>query len=103
MRGQTLPHDDTLTSPLIAAPRHLRRRRFHSEIPDTLLVPDAEPLAWELDEAAGPNASMRKRAETPLQGTQSPSRRRKRLVALWCVTIVSLSVPALVVALIVFG
>ena len=37
---------------LVAAPRHLRRRAFHEEIPDTLLVPDAEPLPWDQRSAA---------------------------------------------------
>jgi hypothetical protein len=29
---------------LVATPRHLRKRRMHTEIPDTLLVPGAPPV-----------------------------------------------------------
>ena len=91
-----MPHDDPLTSPLVAAPRHLRRRRFHSEIPDTLLVPDVEPLPLDAQEAAEP----RKRV---LDGvtTAEMAHQRKRMVALIGVLAVCLTVPVLIIALLV--
>ncbi|MCU1510387.1 MAG: hypothetical protein JWO34_227, partial [Arthrobacter sp.] len=38
-----MEHSPDSAPPLVAAPRHLRRRRLHEEIPDILLVPGAEP------------------------------------------------------------
>lgn len=95
-----MPHDDDSTSALVAAPRHLRRRRFHSEIPDSLLVPDAEPCKGT---AQGPGAAKAKRSAPPPQVGLSSTHRKKRRIALLCVMVVSLSVPALIAALVVFG
>jgi hypothetical protein len=41
---QTVENPADGAPPLVAAPRHLRRRRLHGEIPDALLVPGAEPV-----------------------------------------------------------
>jgi hypothetical protein len=82
------------TPPLVAAPRHLRRRPFHREIPDTLLVP----------------LSVVQERVSPIKETAQPAAdslelayRRKRLVALVSVVIVALSIPALIVALVLAG
>jgi len=91
-----LPHDDSSTSALVAAPRHLRRRRFHSEIPDSLLVPDAEPLARDVRGAAEPRKRVLDGATTAEMAHQ-----RKRMVALMGVLAVCLTVPILIVALLV--
>ena len=82
--------------PLIAAPRHLRRRFLHEEIPDGLLVPGTQPLAFR---ASPPS---RKAVDRPLKPTRS-SYARKRLVALALVVVVSLTIPALVLALVLAG
>lgn len=98
------------TPPLVAAPRHLRRRRLRNEIPDPLLVPGAEPFR---SEPPAKTESLKKEArKTPSQasaGTEDSvaARRtayqRKRLVALVAVIMVSLSIPALVAALLLAG
>lgn len=88
--------DDAPT--LVAAPRHLRRRAFHEEIPDTLLVPGVEPLTSGLARAAGA-----KRAVAVDLDAGEAAYRRKRLVALISVLIVAVSVPALIVALLLVG
>lgn len=95
-----MPYDDSSDPALVAAPRHLRRRRFHSEIPDPLLVPDAEPYRGT---AQGPGAAKTKRSVPPPQVALSSTHRKKRRIALLCVMVVSLSVPALIAALLVFG
>jgi hypothetical protein len=84
------------TPPLIAAPRHLRRRFLHEEIADELLVPGADPL----DFRASPPA--RKAVERPVKPARS-SYARKRLVALALVVVVSLTIPALILALVLGG
>ncbi|MET3948581.1 hypothetical protein ABIB49_003306 [Arthrobacter sp. UYCu512] len=89
------PADDA--PPLVAAPRHLRRRTFHEEVPDTLLVPDAEPLPLTCAEPAAP-----KRAALATDSKESEYR-RKRLVALLAVIAVSLSIPILIIALVFAG
>ena len=84
--------------PLVAAPRHLRRRIFHEEIPDTLLVPGADPLTI----VPGDTAPTKKRvAKVP--DSRESDLRRKRLVALIVVIAVSITIPALVVALLLAG
>ena len=84
--------------PLVAAPRHLRRRAFHEEIPDELLVPGADPLP------GGPRrATSAKRAADVDLDADEAAYRRKRMVALLSVIIVALSVPALVIALLLLG
>lgn len=100
--------------PLVAAPRHLRRRVFHAEIPDTLLVPSAEPIAMEAERTV----SARRQAEdsqpeaarigSPSAGRQKPdsgevSRQRKRTVALVITVLVAIAIPALTLALIFGG
>lgn len=90
------PADDA--PPLVAAPRHLRRRAFHEEVPDTLLVPGANPLP------AGPmRSSGAKRAAAVDLDAREAAYRRKRLVALISVLIVAISVPALIIALLLAG
>jgi len=95
-----LPHDDTLTSPLVAAPRHLRRRRFHSEIPDTLIVPDVEPYIEHSQPTSSTQMAKRAAKSAPPEETRY---RRKRLVALMLVTAVLISFPALIAALVFAG
>jgi hypothetical protein len=81
-----------------AAPRHLRRRRLHSEIPDTLLAPDVEPVSF----APGPGGPPR-----PVSGPASDAElldreaqhQRKRRIALLAVLFVAVVVPALVLVL----
>lgn len=83
---------------LVAAPRHLRRRPFHAEIPDTLLVPGVEPIRSEHR-----SADSAKRAAALEPDDEVLAYRRKRLIALIAVILVALSVPALVIALIFLG
>ena len=86
----------------VAAPRHLRRRAFHKEIPDTLLVPGVEPQSISHGRPAGA-----KRAAAsdlgPGPGPGEASYRRKRMLALISVIIVALSVPTLILALLLAG
>ncbi|WP_427007104.1 hypothetical protein [Pseudarthrobacter sp. H2] len=91
--------DDTAdeTPPLVAAPRHLRRRVFHEEIPDLLLVPGVPPFAIGPD---GTGTAKRQAATANPRGTAV---QRKRRVALLGVIIVSLVIPALLIALILAG
>jgi hypothetical protein len=90
------PADDA--PPLVAAPRHLRRRTFHEEIPDALLVPGVEPLPTGARRATGA-----KRAAAGDLDAREMAYRRKRLVALIWVLIVAVSVPALIIALLLAG
>lgn len=85
------------TPPMVAAPRHLRRRLFHEEIADGLLVPGAEPVALR----RGATLQPKRAAETP--DPREYTYRRKRLVALLVVMAVSLSVPVLIIALVLAG
>lgn len=99
--------------PLTAAPRHLRRRRLHEDIPDTLLVPDAEPLPLSAGRAARERAAEEasprdrpasaKRAAELDPTDEEMAYRRKRLTALIAVLVVVVSVPALVIALLLLG
>ncbi|WP_144670825.1 hypothetical protein [Arthrobacter sp. U41] len=82
-------------SPLVAAPRHLRKRILHSEVPDTLLVPGADPLPLE-------SAHVAKR-QNGIVSARVQAYGRKRAVALLAVIIVSVSILALVIALILAG
>lgn len=101
-----------------AAPQHLRRRWLHGEIPDPLLVPGAEPLPLEPGRGAPTRAASAKRAaERALKATghgaatarrHMPSSARvpseqKRTAALVLVILVTLSIPALALALIFAG
>lgn len=88
---------DDETPPLVAAPRHLRRRAFHEEIPDTLLVPGVQPT-----NITRTDTSPRKRIAKAPDSRESDFR-RKRLIALIVVIAVSLSIPALVFALLLAG
>ncbi len=90
--------------PPAAAPRHLRRRRLREDIPDTLLVPGAEPL---VDRSAPASATERKAENRPAApvaarpGARSTaSYRRKRRVALMILIAVSITIPLLILALI---
>ncbi|KUM41140.1 hypothetical protein [Arthrobacter sp. EPSL27] len=83
---------------LVAAPRHLRRRMFHEEIPDELLVPGVEPFPSSALHGRGA-----KRAAAASLDAREVAYRRKRLVALVSVLVVVISVPALVIALLVAG
>lgn len=82
--------------PLIGAPRHLRRRFLHEEIADELLVPGTEPLPFPASPAS------RKAIDRPTKPARS-SYARKRLVALALVVVVSLTIPALILALVLAG
>jgi hypothetical protein len=84
---------------LAAAPRHLRRRALHEEIPDTLLVPGAEPFveaAQQPGSQASPPGTVKPRSADGVA-----SYRRKRRLALSILVILSLSVPLLVFLLLV--
>lgn len=83
--------------PLVAAPRHLRRRLFHEEIADALLVPGVEPIPMEAN-----NTVAAKRQARPAVVRPS-AYQRKRLVALVAVILVSIIIPVLVFALILAG
>ena len=85
------------TPPLVAAPRHLRRRFFHKEIADELLVPGVDPRPLD----ALPSHGAARQAGNGSARVQAYG--RKRAVALVVVIIISLSIPALVFALIVGG
>lgn len=85
------------TPPLVPAPRHLRRRFFRQEIADELLVPGADPLPLE----AHPSHGATPQARNVTARVQAYG--RKRAVALLVVIIVSISIPALIFALIVWG
>ena len=99
--------------PLAAAPRHLRRRRLHEDIPDTLLVPGAEPLPLPASRAArervGEEPTPRDRPASAKRAAEldptdeEMAYRRKRLAALIAVLVVVVSVPALVLALLLLG
>ncbi|WP_427130813.1 hypothetical protein [Pseudarthrobacter sp. S9] len=93
-----MEHSADGTPPLVAAPRHLRRRAFHTEIPDTLLVPGAEPAPLTPERTASA-----KRAADPDLDDEETAYRRKRLAALVTVLVVAVSVPALVIALLLLG
>lgn len=84
------------TPPLVAAPRHLRRRRLHEEIPDTLLVPGVEPAV-----AAPPGAGLQAPGQSvkPRSPEAAKSHRRKRLVALILTILVAVSLACLVLVL----
>ena len=108
--------------PLVAAPRHLRRRRLHGEIPDALLVPGAEPfpLSGErpatdevpatgerpaTDESPATDevpATAKRAAELDIDDDEA-AYGRKRLVALLAVIFVAASVPALILVLLLLG
>jgi len=125
-----LEHSPDGPPPLVAAPRHLRRRRMHAEIADTLLVPGAVPLplkeplaevpaeqdagtveagaqdAPERDitgpaaEAAAQAAAIREKEAQQL--IRDAQNRRKRRVAFLAVLFVVIAVPAIALALL-FG
>jgi hypothetical protein len=101
---ETLENPAEATPPLVSAPRHLRRRRLHGEIPDALLVPGAEPFALHGSSAATSHAVND--ADVPAKPKSPRSAAgtgRKRTVALLIVLLVSLSIPALLLALILAG
>lgn len=89
--------------PPVAAPRHLRRRRLREDIPDALLVPDAEPYVDTPPQAAATAPEAVDRPAAALQvrpgGRTTASYRRKRRVALAILIAVSISIPLLIAAL----
>ena len=98
--------------PLVAAPRHLRRRRLHEDIPDTLLVPDAAPLPLSAVRASRAPTAQRQESDRSAPAKRAANLdlddaevayRRKRLAALIAVVFVAVSVPALVIALLLLG
>ena len=82
--------------PLIAAPRHLRRRFLHEEIADELLVPGTEPLPFPASPAS------RKAVDRPAKPARS-SYARKRLVALALVVVVVSDHPGADMSLVLAG
>lgn len=98
-----MEHSADGAPPLVAAPRHLRRRRLREEIPDTLLVPGAEPaIPGPVRDAGASRAAASNRPSPPKAKTRkamTPAK-RKRAVAFVAVFFVSLSIPVLVLALI---
>jgi hypothetical protein len=95
---ETLENPADGAPPFVAAPRHLRRRRLHGEIPDALLVPGVEPLPLEPPSSADTPATAAESADSQ-QAAREMLHRRKRLVALLAVVIVAISLTALVLAL----
>ena len=93
-----MERDVEQTPPLVAAPRHLRRRRLRADIPDPLLVPDVEPYPW----GAKASAPAKRRVQASSAAGKS-AYQRKRLVALIAVVAVSLCIPALIAALVLAG
>jgi len=89
------------TPPLVAAPRHLRRRRLRGEIPDALLVPGAEPLPLVAERTD--RTETAKRAADLEQDDEEVVYGRKRLAALLAVIFVAVSVPILIIALLLLG
>ena len=84
--------------PLVAAPRHLRRRRLHEDIPDTLLVAEAEAIPL----APGRGSSAKRAAAQDIDDAEAIYR-RKRLAALVTVIFVVVLVPSLILALLLLG
>jgi hypothetical protein len=118
------------TPPLVAAPRHLRRRRLHREIPDALLVPDAELFPLSLEQPATNEAPTDDEhrvtdesevddehpvtddpevddehpvTDDPEVDDEEAAYRRKRLAALLAVIFVAVTVPALILVLLLLG
>jgi hypothetical protein len=113
-----LEHSPDSSPTLVAAPRHLRRRRMHTEIADALLVPGAEPFplkeppapvgrdaadtdAADMDAAQqdAVDAVRAVQAKEAQQLAREKLYRRKRRVALVAVLFVAIAVPAIVLAL----
>jgi hypothetical protein len=90
-----LEHFPDDAPPLVAAPRHLRRRPYHAEIPDELLVPGVQPFAFVTT-----RPTSAKRAAGADLDAKETAYRRKRLVALISALLVAASVPVLVMALV---
>lgn len=85
---------------LAAAPRHLHRRLLHDDIPDTLLVPDAEPVPVpRKDSEPAASSTPRPAPKSKQHGPALASRELKRKVALLLVFAVTLSITALLLAL----
>ena len=95
---ETLENPADGTPPLVAAPRHLRLRRLHGEIPDALLVPGVEPLPLSDERQV-----TAKRAADLDVDDEDVAYGRKRLAALVAVIFVAVSVPALIIALLLLG
>lgn len=96
-----MDHRPDGSPPLVAAPRHLRRRRFHGDIPDALLVEGGAPVTLKPLESEAPPAAAEGHAESRQLGREL-LRRRKRFVALLAVLVVVVCLPVLVLALL-FG
>jgi hypothetical protein len=117
-----LEHSPDSPPPLVAAPRHLRRRRMHTEIADALLVPGAEPVPLKESPAGAPAPEGRDAADTDAAGSDAAQHdavdavravqdkeaqqlareklnRRKRRVALVAVLFVAIALLAIVLAL----
>lgn len=92
-----MEHDAAQTPPLVAAPRHLRRKRFRADIPDELLVTGAAPFP------AAPESAPRPKPQRQPTAARRTAYQRKRLVALVAVILVCLAVPALVATLLLAG
>jgi hypothetical protein len=93
---ETLENPPDGAPPLVAAPRHLRRRRLHGDIPDALLVPGAQ--LFDIPSRAARTASPAAAAK-PGRPESAASHRRKRLVAVSIVALVSVCLPFLVLLL----
>ena len=92
-----MERDREQTPPLVAAPRHLRRKRFYADIPDPLLVPGAEPLPW------GRTRAVPTKPRAQDNAVRRTAYQRKRLVALVAVITVALCIPALIATLLLAG
>ncbi len=98
-----LEHSPDGPPPLVAAPRHLRRRRMHTEIPDALLVPGVEPIPLQVpppaEAADHAHVNVAQQDKESQQLAREMLYRRKRRVALLVVLVVAIAVPAIVLAL----
>lgn len=91
-----------------AAPRHMRRRRFRRDVPDSMLpgITSSAQQNSVTDPAGRPDrpaaARVTKPAPAPMAARET-KHQRKRAVALVIVILVSLTIPVLALTLIFAG
>lgn len=94
--------------PLPPSPRHMRRRRFRGDVPASMLPGSGaestrRPTRDLAAKPARPPASVVTEHPATPHGHRKASHRRKRLVVLGIVILVSLSIPVLALTLIFAG
>lgn len=111
MRSEDLNETNRQPRTLSPGPRHMRKRRFHREIPDHLLsgvrvaARQDAPQRSQAAERATTGTKQNEAAPTIRSGapverpTRKASPRAKRLVALSVVVAVSAALPSLIIAL----